>query len=322
MHRRALLFLAFVTHTTMVAASFSTAAPPKVRQRSSKQVQECHGGMDDSQHRTGLTMLAMLLTGSRYMKALALALPRPFVWAWRRLPARLPSWWRARGLTKDALGQIAFMASNAAYFGAGMLLLASDATRSFGVMMLGVCVASCAYHLAQCLHGCESAQRERGTTVLCCVLNTACVRAWMVAALRQLPVPAPSTASSLLQPHASSRRRSTLTLPMSLSRCCHSPSSRILSISATQRVTACGTFQPPRRRSFRGRVPSQHKRTRTPNEPSRATMNMHTCYMLHATCSFPTSDVPEARVWVCGVVWGIGVSCPHLLNSGSPNAAA
>lgn len=108
----------------------------------------------------------MLAATGNTLGAAMFVLPRPFVWMWRKLPGRLPSWWRTTGLTKDALGQIAFMASNVAYLGAGArMLLTPETPRSFGTLMLFVTVASCAYHAAQCLHGVDSEPTARACTV-------------------------------------------------------------------------------------------------------------------------------------------------------------
>ena len=110
--------------------------------------------------------LSILALGRPMLGAMALALPRAGVWLWRRLPGKLPSWWRTHGLTTDAFGQVAFMLSNVAYLGAGArLLMHAEAPRSFGVLMLCVCAASCAYHGAQCLHGCHSEPTARACTL-------------------------------------------------------------------------------------------------------------------------------------------------------------
>ena len=106
----------------------------------------------------------------RQLRAVASAAPmwlsQPIVRLWRLLPGKLPSWWRASGLTSDALGQVAFMASNVAYLGAGARLLSTpEAPRSLGVLMLVVCAASCGYHAAQCVHGCGSEPASRACTL-------------------------------------------------------------------------------------------------------------------------------------------------------------
>ena len=102
----------------------------------------------------------------QWLGAAAVALPRPLVWIWRRLPSRLPKLWLARGLTTDLLGQAAFLASNVAYLGAGArLLLVREAPKSLGVLMMLVCAASSAYHAAQCVHGCSSEPAARACTL-------------------------------------------------------------------------------------------------------------------------------------------------------------
>ena len=120
--------------------------------------------------------LTLALTGHMHLGAALVTFPRSLVWLWRRLPPQLPTWWRAHGLTTDAFGQVAFMLSNVAYLGAGaQLLLTPQAPRSMGVLMLVVCVASCAYHAAQCLHGCGSEPASRACTIdTVLAVGTAC----------------------------------------------------------------------------------------------------------------------------------------------------
>ena len=113
------------------------------------------------QTKQGLLGLILTATGGQ-----GLLLVRPVVWLWRRLPHRLPKWWRTTGLTDDALGQIAFMLSNVAYLGAGYRLMQTrEAPPMLGVLMLLVCAASCAYHAAQCLHGTDAEPTARACTV-------------------------------------------------------------------------------------------------------------------------------------------------------------
>ena len=111
-------------------------------------------------------IVTLALTGHMHLGAALVTLPRPLVWLWRRLPPQLPAWWAAHGLTTDLFGQAAFMASNVAYLGAGAQLLSTpQAPRAMGVLMLVVCVASCVYHAAQCVHGCDSEPANRACTV-------------------------------------------------------------------------------------------------------------------------------------------------------------
>lgn len=82
------------------------------------------------------------------------------VGAWRLLPAKLPSWWLANGLSKDRCAQALFLASNAAYLLAGSFLTLG-AQAELGVLTLCVCGASLLYHAAQCTDGCSSASAAR-----------------------------------------------------------------------------------------------------------------------------------------------------------------
>lgn len=85
---------------------------------------------------------------------------------WNALPAQLPAFWRAHGLTKDGAGQVAFMLSNVAYLYAGVrLLLTAGTSPAYGVLMLTCCAASCAYHASQCLTGCGSEETAKTCTI-------------------------------------------------------------------------------------------------------------------------------------------------------------
>ena len=111
-----------------------------------------------------MAAVALALNGRRLLASAALALPRLGIAAWRMLPHKLPSWWRSTGLTTNGFGQAAFLASNVAYLFAGCRLIWAPSSLqpiSLGVSMLVVCVASCAYHAAQCLHGCDSTEAAR-----------------------------------------------------------------------------------------------------------------------------------------------------------------
>lgn len=92
------------------------------------------------------------------------AVARGVTRVWRLLPGKLPRFWRASGLTTDSGGKVLFMLSNVAYLYAGLDLL-MRAPPLFGSLTLAVCAASCAYHAAQCLHGCDSEASARTCTV-------------------------------------------------------------------------------------------------------------------------------------------------------------
>merc|ERR1719487_2331251 len=107
------------------------------------------------------------MTGQRSLGTvvgtLALALPRLGQFAWESLPDRLPHFWRTpqSWLTKHGAGQAGFLASNVAYLYAGVRLLQSAAPPVLGALTLVCCAASCGYHGAQCLHGCDSGAAAR-----------------------------------------------------------------------------------------------------------------------------------------------------------------
>lgn len=135
---------------------------------------------------------ALILTGQRALGVAVLALPRLSLWSWRALPASVPSWWRAHGLTSDALGQAAFLASNGSYLYAGLRLLGSG-HGILGYLMLGVCAASCAYHGAQCGHGCGSAAAARW-----CQIDTVLALATAGVFMQRCRVAVPSAALAAL----------------------------------------------------------------------------------------------------------------------------
>jgi hypothetical protein len=111
-----------------------------------------------------LALVAVIVGKQSLIRKGVRPLNRPFVSLWRRLPAQLPTWWRVSGLTTDTLGQVAFVASNIAYATSAAWLVARRMPVLGGLMGV-VCTASCAYHIAQCVHGCDSEQAARACTV-------------------------------------------------------------------------------------------------------------------------------------------------------------
>ena len=89
------------------------------------------------------------------MGCIVLAVPRFSVNIYRALPSKLPKFWQTPNhwLTKNEAGQALFLLSNVAYLYAGWHLLAFGAPRLLGISVLSCCIASIAYHAAQCLHG-------------------------------------------------------------------------------------------------------------------------------------------------------------------------
>jgi hypothetical protein len=106
--------------------------------------------------RVGLTL------GRAGFVTVVLAAPRLLSRAWNCLPRRMPSWWTAGPLSKDARARAGFLLSNVAYAYAGLkLLLSTGAPPVLGSMMLVVCAVSTLYHTAQCTHGCASSRAAR-----------------------------------------------------------------------------------------------------------------------------------------------------------------